>query len=75
MLLSQGNRSYIEKACYSKLGMTMNYPNSEQSKAIPFFARFLSADQDEAPTPDSPPILNPLPFGLGNGLLTGKIVN
>ncbi|WP_369800423.1 microviridin/marinostatin family tricyclic proteinase inhibitor [Microcystis panniformis] len=55
--------------------MTMNYPNSEQSKAIPFFARFLSADQDEAPTPDSPPILNPLPFGLGNGLLTGKIVN
>ncbi|MDJ0543676.1 MAG: microviridin/marinostatin family tricyclic proteinase inhibitor [Microcystis sp. M53601_WE4] len=32
----------------------MNYPNTEQSKAIPFFARFLSADQDEAPTPDSP---------------------
>ena len=32
----------------------MNYPNTEQSKAIPFFARFLSVDQDEAPTPDSP---------------------
>lgn len=33
----------------------MNYPSTEQSKAIPFFARFLSADQDEAPTPDSKP--------------------
>ncbi|CCH94922.1 MULTISPECIES: microviridin/marinostatin family tricyclic proteinase inhibitor [Microcystis] len=39
----------------------MNYPNTEQSKAIPFFARFLSADQDEAPTPDSPPDSEPAP--------------
>ncbi|MCZ8048655.1 MAG: microviridin/marinostatin family tricyclic proteinase inhibitor [Microcystis aeruginosa K13-05] len=39
----------------------MNYPNSEQSKAIPFFARFLSVDQDEDPTPDSPPDSEPAP--------------
>ncbi len=32
----------------------MAYPNTPQTKAIPFFARFLSADQQEAPTPESP---------------------
>ncbi|UXE58909.1 MAG: microviridin/marinostatin family tricyclic proteinase inhibitor [Woronichinia naegeliana WA131] len=32
----------------------MAYPNTQQTKAIPFFARFLSVDQEEAPTPESP---------------------
>jgi len=46
---------YVFKAVTQNLrGITMAYPNTQQTKAIPFFARFLSVDQEEAPTPESP---------------------
>jgi hypothetical protein len=32
----------------------MAYPNTQPTKVMPFFARFLTTDQEEAPTPDSP---------------------
>ena len=46
---------YVFKAVTQNLrGITMAYPNTQQTKAIPFFARFLSVDQEEAATPESP---------------------
>jgi len=46
---------YVFKAVTQNLrGITMAYPNTQQTKAIPFFARFLSVDQEETPTPESP---------------------
>ena len=46
---------YVFKAVtQNPRGITMAYPNTQQTKAIPFFARFLSVDQEEAPAPESP---------------------
>ena len=46
---------YIFEAVTQNLrGITMAYPNTPETKAMPFFARFLSVDQEEAPTPESP---------------------
>jgi hypothetical protein len=66
---------YVFKAVTQNLrGITMAYPNTQQTKAIPFFARFLSVDKKKL-RHLNPLILNPLLFGLGSGPLTGKTVN
>jgi hypothetical protein len=38
-------------------GITMAYPNDQQGKALPFFARFLSVSEEES-APDSPSFAN-----------------
>lgn len=45
--------AYISEAVTRKLrGITMTDPNTSPTPAVPFFARFLLADQEETPTPD-----------------------